>query len=396
MLSVPKFWERLVILVDSPATPLSAIVSFLSWSRNKPLNVTITRRWGTEDPMNGQPELWRIITIMNILGPHLHRIHGLCFDVTFTSSLPSFPYCFRGSAPILERLELLCRKDDGGRDSGIPIHLSITEPEEFECPKLVCLTIDGRNHYKVSVMDPEWTDTFSDIEVVTISHLKLRRGESISTHQFLLPLLDTRVNTLNITDVQLNLSPEGLPNDFQGMLQFLVFEDMHNSLIMDQINQLIDPCEVSFIRCTFNHVAHPFRRFGSPEFGGWLILEELDQDIAPLIRLFDGYHLNITRCPSFNDSILGMMTGPAGNLALLWTRYLRSIVLTDCPNFSIAALQRFVESRMHLPFDDGGGGIEEAQIDYLHLFGNVPSMSEAERAWFEEHVEQVKYVPASR
>jgi hypothetical protein len=163
---------------------------------------------------------------------------------------------------------------------------------------------------------------------------------------------------------------------------------------MDQINHWIDPCEVSFIRCTFNHGAHslPFRRFGSPEYGGWLVLEEIGQDIASLIQLFDGYHLKITRCPSFDDSILGMMTGPVGHPAFASTRYLRTIILTDCPNFSIAALQRFVASRAHLPYDPGFGEIREAQIDYLHLFGNVPSMSEADKAWFEGHVDQVKFV----
>jgi hypothetical protein len=128
---------------------------------------------------------------------------------------------------------------------------------------------------------------------------------------------------------------------------------MHDSRVMFQMTDLIGPRELSFIRCSFTHIAGPFTRFGSPEFGGTLLLEEINQDIAPLIRLFDGRHLTITRCPSFDDSVLGMMTGPAGNQALAWTRYLRMITLIDCPNFSIAALQRFVESRLHLPFDHG-------------------------------------------
>jgi hypothetical protein len=229
------------------------------------------------------------------------------------------------------------------------------------------------------------------LDELMISHLDLRPGESFSTYEFLLPLSTTVVNTLHIANVDLQPVPEGPEIRFRR-LQFLVFEDMHNSRVMDQINIWVDPCEVSFIRCTFDHIAHPFRRFGSPVYGGWLILEEINQDIAPLIRLFDGYHLRITRCPSFNDSILSMMTGPGGNYRLGWTRHLRTIILTDCPNFSIAALRRLVESRAHLPFDDGLAQMIDAQIDMVFLFGNVPSISEADGAWFEENVEEFKYV----
>jgi hypothetical protein len=230
---------------------------------------------------------------------------------------------------------------------------------------------------------------------VMISHLDLRPRDYFSTYEFLLPLTATAVNTLHIVNVDLHPVPEGYHIRFRR-LQFLVFEDMHDSEVMDQINHWIDPCEVSFIRCTSNHITHPFRHFGSPRYGGWLILEEINQDIAPLIRLFDGYHFKITRCPSFDDSILGMMTGPAGNMGLAWTRYLRTIILADCPNFSIAVLQRFVASRAHLPFDDGLSDIREAQIDMLYLSGNVPSMSEAEGAWFEDIVDNFKYVQNSQ
>jgi hypothetical protein len=208
-LSVPEFWERLVILIDSPATPLSAIVSFLSWSRHTPLDVTITRRWDSEDPMNGQPELTQIIAIMNILGPHLHRIHDLRFDVTFSSSLPSFPSDFRGSATILERLELRCRQDDGGRDRNILIALPTTEHEEFECPKLVYLVIDGRNFLESSRTHTKWIDEISHIDHLTISHLALHPGESFSTYGIALPLTASYVTTLHITNLELKLGPQG-------------------------------------------------------------------------------------------------------------------------------------------------------------------------------------------
>jgi hypothetical protein len=398
MLSVPKFWRRLVILVDSPATPLSVIISHLWWSLGKPLDVTITRRWNTEDPVDGRLERSRITEIMNILSRHFDVIHELRFDVTFSSSLPSFPSDFHGSAAILDHLELRCRVDDGGRDRDAPLDLSIAEHEEFKCPELVQLVIDGRNYYEATWMDAGWTSKISHIVELTISHFRPHPGESFSAHDLLLPLTTTIVHTLHITEVYLDPSPEELEIDLIHT-EFLIFEDMHDSQIIYQIMDWIDPREVSFIRCTFEHdITDPSRRFGYPEYGGALILQDIDQDIAPLIRAFDGYDLRITRCPTFDDYVLGMMTGPEGNRSLAYARYLRSLTLIDCPNFSIAALQRLVESRLHLPCHPGHGidpTSEEIRIQVLSLAGNLPSMSEAEGAWFEQHVNVINFVKES-
>jgi hypothetical protein len=97
---VPKFWRRVVILTDPPATPLSAIVSQLAWSRDRELEVIVTRR-DLHNAVKDPRERSNMISIMNILCSHIHRIRELHFDVVFSSSLPFFPTDFRGSAPIL-------------------------------------------------------------------------------------------------------------------------------------------------------------------------------------------------------------------------------------------------------------------------------------------------------
>jgi hypothetical protein len=62
--------------------------------------------------------------------------------------------------------------------------------------------------------------------------------------------------------------------------------------------------------------------------------------------------------------------------------YLQMLTIIDSSNFSIAALQRFVESGLHLP----PGPAVAPRSDTGHLSGDVPSISEMDRAWFEANV----------
>ena len=151
---LPKFWSRIVFFVDPPATPLSAFLSQLSWSQGVEIHDIVVTRRSFHDSVDCNHEKAQIRSIMNILGPHIHRIRQLRFDVAFSSSLPSFPFDFRGSATILHHLELRCKEDDGGADHRMSV---ATAYEEFECPNLNYLLIDGRNYYEACKKDARWT-----------------------------------------------------------------------------------------------------------------------------------------------------------------------------------------------------------------------------------------------
>jgi hypothetical protein len=84
---VPKYWSRIVFLVDPPATPLSALLSQLSWSRDVELSHVIITRRAFHDSVDRDYEKAQIVSIMSVIGPHLHRIRQLDFDLTFSSSL---------------------------------------------------------------------------------------------------------------------------------------------------------------------------------------------------------------------------------------------------------------------------------------------------------------------
>jgi hypothetical protein len=247
------------------------------------------------------------------------------------------------------------------------------EHEIFECPILRVLVIDGRNYYEACRRDARWTDKMSSVVDLTISNFKPRPGESFSSYGFLLPLTTVRVQSLGVTDVAIHPSPEEL--------------DMHDLRIMSQIIDLLgDPPQIWFTRCTFGVIADMSRDFGND--GGELVLAEIDRDMAPLLRLWHGHHLDVRQCPSFDDVILDMM-GSEENGTFACTTHLRILNISDCPNFSVTALRRFVESRLHLPdlsYNEHGSHPIPTRVRSLHLVGNVPSISEADRAWLEANI----------
>jgi hypothetical protein len=154
-----------------------------------PLNVVITRRT-FDGPVDGPHERALIASIMKLLCPHIHRFQQLHFDVMLSSSLPSFPNDFHGTATILTTLRLECREDDG-----VPIHsnnnresVDPTQHESFQCPDLSMLIIDGRNCYNAYKRGVRWTGELVGLYDLTIAHFRPQPGESLSAYDILYPL----------------------------------------------------------------------------------------------------------------------------------------------------------------------------------------------------------------
>jgi hypothetical protein len=59
------------------------------------------------------------------------------------------------------------------------------------------------------------------------------------------------------------------------------------------------------------------------------------------------------------------------------------LTIRNCPNFSIAALRRFVESRLKLLANTDDPWIPVTpRIQSIQVFGNVALISQADSAWF--------------
>jgi hypothetical protein len=116
--------------------------------------------------------------------------------------LPSFPFDFHDSATVLKRLELQCTEDEGPDRTSIA--LPVTDHEEFECPKLYDLVVDGRNYYEACRRDARWMDKISSVTELTISVFKPRPGESFSSEELLLPLAAVGLDHLRIAGLILH------------------------------------------------------------------------------------------------------------------------------------------------------------------------------------------------
>jgi hypothetical protein len=187
------------------------------------------------------------------------------------------------------------------------------------------------------------------------------------------------LQTLRILDLVLRPSPEPLDLDLGdlGSAGFLDLEDLHGFEVTGQlIHFLGNPCYISFTCCTAEDNTHAFQHFSYGDGGKVLLLNEIDHDLDPFLRIWHGYTLYIISCPRFDDFLLDKMASKENGI-VMYARYMETLILHDCPNVSIAALRRLVESRLGVDVDNWNPPIRA-----ITLSGDVPSISQADRAWF--------------
>jgi hypothetical protein len=292
MLLIPCVWTRFVIVVGSAAaTPPSAILSQLSWCRDRPIDLVIVSKDPDWHAIDSQQERAQVLLVMEILiDPHIHRFRELCFDVTFSSSLPPFPDSFHGTASILGSLRLDSMEDDGdsmedGGDSIEDDGDAIDTSTEQQFPALTRLAIDGRNYYNACRKDSRWTVDYPGVLDLTISHYAPLPSESFSTSKFLRPItLMPNLRCLNMTDLTLHPS--------------------------------------------FTHTT--------------------DQNLPPLLYAWEGDSLQVINCPSFNDAVLDIMGDyDYDNACFFGASRASSLEIHDCLYFSGAALRCLVATRLN-------------------------------------------------
>jgi hypothetical protein len=305
----------------------------------------------------------------------------------YSSSLPSFLTDFHGTATILECLDFQCREDDGGPDLNTSV--TLTDHEQFTCPQLTTLYIDGRNYYEACRRDAHWTDTIATIKSLSISYFNPQPGESFTTYDFLRPLTVLATpRSLHFADLVLHPSPGHLQlAQLLPDVYFLTFEDLHDFQVIDEIITVVgSPFDLTLTRCTIGTVTGEFIEEGFGDSGG-LYLRDINDDLVPLLRLWNGQNLHIDNCPCFDDNVLDMMSSEEqGNF--ICAPFAEALHIRDCPNFTFSALRRFVQSRLsfNLPDFDDPPDHPPISFPYLHITGSAPSLSEQDREWFVANV----------
>jgi hypothetical protein len=180
---------------------------------------------------------------------------------------------------------------------------------------------------------------------------------------------------LDIHDVALrSIIPRPLPH-MPLTLSTLDLSDMPDFKPIDEIFQVLQyAIEVKLTRCATG---------GTTSFGdeGPLELNEIDadQDLVPLLRAWDGYNLSIRSCPCFNDVFLDMMGTRKEDGEYVCASGAYNLFVSNCPNFSVAALKRLVAARLDTPPYTG-------QFQMISVRGDVPVLSAEDRLWFNERV----------
>jgi hypothetical protein len=374
---IPEFWTRIVIVVDLYPATAPAV---LSWSRNLPLDITVTRV-DFDQPVDVQHEQDQVVSVMKALvHSHVHRSRTLHFNVKFSSSLPPFPDSFPGDWSKLSQLFFQCQEDNGGSTD---IWGSVTSTEQLEYPALKWLLIDGRNYYNACRKDSQWTVRCPSVSDLIISKYTPLPDESFTLTNLMLPIITLpSLENLWINDISLHPSPATLaatvPLDHSVEIQL---SDIHDfKPIADVLDLLRNNLDITLTCCAMGHPRRPFNREGC------LTLRYIEayEDLVPLLRCWQGERLYVDDCPAFNDVVLNMMaTVEAGEYVC--SPRMHQLNVADCPNFSAAALRRFVSTRFV---------VDGRAFSVLYISGLAPDLSTEDQQHISQHVHDFDYDPS--
>jgi len=202
-----------------------------------------------------------------------------------------------------------------------------------------------------------WTDVAPELVNLAISQYTPQPGRTFSAHDLLHPLL--AIGTLEM----LSIANFTFDSDYRykgwggyaGLIH-LGIEDCHNSEDIAEILRILGGVHmVTFTRCDVEPSFGTFWNFDISSISILTLRELGDQDLVPLLGLWNGDRLWVEDCPSFDDSILAAMR-TRKNGRFLCTPRLKSLGIeisaTSNATFS-AALKRFVATRLEERHRDG-------------------------------------------
>lgn len=401
-ISVPKYWTRLVLLVDRrDPTPLDQVALQLELSANLPINVAVIRRADTNSHVSAgkgkaqvrSPALLEedprhVRRVFELLRPHLSRCMSLWYDIKYNSSLPSLHRDLRVEMPLLQILELHCEVDDGETE---PFDLEVAKAqvikeETFRCPSLKLLGINARNYFQSVAASAPWLECLPDLASMTVATFQVQTNEDkeLSSYTSLVPLesLDESAE-LHLSGVELTYE-NGVCESLNIVVSTehvtfkdLAFETLH------EIFYVVDfsPQSVHIIN------SYPFdaANLRMPNFA--LTLESIDPafDLKEILEKWEGASLTIKDCPGFDDGVLSAIGKPIGaqttatNAPVLAISNLEELAVIDCTSFSTHALRGMVAER-NSPHS------RVANLSLLTLRGKVPQISKGDVDWFKTHL----------
>lgn len=407
MSSLPEFWTRLVMFANKPTSfpSLPDLRSFaglkqqVEWSNNLPLDVFITRLPDKGLDITAEDEGYILRKAIDILKPHVGRCKTINYNVVYSSSLPSIMTDLNHPTPLLSELRL---NSVIYSDKTNELTL-LSHPSNFYFPRLEYLALDGRNFMDFSTHVPDWVERIADpgeddgtaVPLAITNYVEMDGGLSEGS-TFWDKIADAlpKISHLDLSSIVVpnppkRRDPVGAPHPQLDCLEFLRV----NPLLINEVLHNISYTEtLNIISCGIGEgIDRAVDAFH-------LTLEAISdtQDISPFLSRWCGFELTVINCPSFNDAVLDILTNKSLNPN---TTNLGSFYISDCANFTVTALKRFVE-RQKAKFAEFGD--EDDDFSCLEVTGFGPPLSVTEREWFqlnipqfawETHMDEAPYCP---
>lgn len=358
----PEFWTRIIIFVDSSEFSLSSISSHLSYSRQLPIDIRVTKKTPHLLPTSEAHENLRLQKITDIIKPYTHRCHSLRYEVTYTSSLPQISTHLQGTFPFLTDLRLEASK------ASETIRIPPAIEWDIQCPSLVCLVVDGLNFIDISknarVLLDKPQRKYEPFARIAVSHL---RQPTCDAQKFSLSdifLHISKAYTLQFEDLDVDWDVDATYDVLDFPSPILTLVDLNSGITFAILSSYEYTSSLEIIRCHLNMLACiPYAEF--------LTLDGIDdsESLAILLPEWDGHNLVMRNCPGFDDSVLKAI-GTCGYP----TPSLCDLSIVNCFNFSTAVLRDTVEHCITNNHNNGG---------IISVSGrNVPAMTAQEKEWF--------------
>ncbi|GLB43880.1 hypothetical protein LshimejAT787_1500640 [Lyophyllum shimeji] len=317
-----------------------------------------------------------------MLAPHVPRCKTLCYDVTFTSSLPRLATDFPNTAHHLSKLVL-----KASVANGMTGFLDGTEVTHFPFPVLQDLEIDGWNFVEIYTNAGWWFEELlktstNMVHTLAISQYRpMMRGEI--QHRFLIddafPLL-SKFRRLLLDNVDFDCTSDENPFTHNIEPESLELCSLSGPLTAAMLEKFLHVPFLTIVRCpltdlgAFPACALTLRNIDYPAIA---------QDLRVLLPDWDGYELRIDNCPGFDDSILDMLgatrvLNTTTGEERLNASMLVNLSIENCHGFSIAALRRMTEARKIFI----AGSTSDDLRDLTVLIRNVPTLEAEDRQWF--------------
>jgi hypothetical protein len=199
--------------------------------------------------------------------------------------------------------------------------------------------------------------------------------------QNLLFAVSTMPNLTHLRLTDITLDPlDGFSLPFNSVLYSLVCEDVGDMDALGYFIEYVDQVtDLTLTRCAIKNATYEAET---------LILKAIDYGVDYLdniLRFWTGRNLHLESCPGFDDALLERICDPS-NPAV--AKSMKALDISNCLDFSVPALKRFVESRER----GRSAGCGCPALESMRISGDSPYFSHEDILWFKEHLTDLSVV----